>query len=558
MQKLDIHSIKTFREAKRAEMDFITQPEKVSDKKHILVCGGTGCESNKSDLICKNIAAGIEKHNLQHKYSVTKTGCFGFCEQGPIVKVMPEHVFYVQVKPEDAAEIVEEHLVNGKLVERILYEEQKQSRNFEKDINFYAKQKRLVLRNCGFINPENIDEYIANNGYKALEKVLESMKPDDIIEELKKSGLRGRGGAGFHTWMKWRNTKNAEGDRKYIICNGDEGDPGAYMDRSVLEGDPHAVIEAMAIAGFCTGASQGYFYIRAEYGLAIHRVKIAIEQAYSKGLVGKNILGTDFTFELDIRLGAGAFVCGEETALIASIEGQRGTPRPRPPFPSIKGLFGKPTCINNVETLANIAQIIVNGGEWFSGIGTENSKGTKVFALTGKVNISGLIEVPMGTTLREIVYEIGGGISGGKKPKAIQTGGPSGGVIPEQFFDTPVDYESLKALDTMMGSGGMIVIDEDDSMVDIAKFYLGFCVDESCGKCSPCRIGGYQMLTILERLSKKRGKEDDIERLQDIALAMKKASLCGLGQTAANPVMSGIKYFGQEFESSIKKSKLAQ
>ncbi len=555
MKKLSIENISAFRDEKKKEIFVRTHPDEVHQHIHILVCGGTGCESNQSNLIFKSLKENIEKNNLSKKVSITKTGCFGFCEQGPIVKIMPQRIFYVHVKPEDVEEIVEQHLINDQVVERLLYPEQRETRDFKKEINFYARQTRIVLRNCGLINPDDIGEYIANDGYAALEKVLKTMSPQDVIDELKRAGLRGRGGAGFPTWRKWTFSRNAKGERKYIICNGDEGDPGAYMDRSILEGDPHSVIEAIAIAGYTTGATKGYIYIRAEYGLAIKRVQNAIDQAYEYGLLGANILQTNFQFDVEIRLGAGAFVCGEETALIASIEGQRGTPRPRPPFPSVKGLFGMPTVINNVETLANVPVIISRGGNWYSGIGTETSKGTKVFALTGKVKVSGLIEVAMGTTIREIVYDIGGGIADNKKPKAIQTGGPSGGVIPEKYFDTQVDYESLKKLDSMMGSGGMIVIDEDDSMVDISKYYLGFCVDESCGKCSPCRIGGYQMLTILERLSKKRGKEDDIEKLEDIAFAMQKASLCGLGQTAPNPVISSLHYFREEFEEKIRKPK---
>jgi len=466
---------------------------------------------------------------------------------------MPDRAFYVRVEPSDVDEIMSEHIGKNQKVERLLYPEQQLEKNFDKEIDFYDKQMRVVLRNCGVINPERIEEYIANDGYKAIEKVLNGMTPQDVINELKTSGLRGRGGAGFPTWQKWTFAGNTKSNQKYIICNGDEGDPGAYMDRSILEGDPHAVIEALTIGGYTIGATQGYFYIRAEYGLAIKRLQIALNQAYEHGLLGDNILGTGFSFNLEIRLGAGAFVCGEETALIASIEGERGTPRPRPPFPAVKGLFGKPTVINNVETLANIAQIIEKGGNWFNKIGTDNSKGTKVFALTGKVNVSGLIEVPMGTTLREIVFDIGKGIANGKKVKAIQTGGPSGGMISEKDFDTAVDFESLKRLNSMMGSGGMIVIDEDDSMVELAKFYLGFSVDESCGKCAPCRIGGYQMLTILERLSKGRGKEDDIEKLRDIGHTMQRASLCGLGQTAPNPVISALNAFESEFTSRIKK-----
>jgi NADH:ubiquinone oxidoreductase subunit F (NADH-binding)/(2Fe-2S) ferredoxin len=553
MEKLTLNSIKEFRAGKRKLLETRLHPEKVTEELHLLVCSGTGCEANKSEKIYKNLETSIAQKGLNGKVSLVKTGCFGFCEQGPIIKVMPDRAFYVRVNPSDVDEIVEQHLLQGKKVERLLYPEQQKNKNFDKEIDFYDKQDRIVLRNCGVINPEIIDEYIGNDGYRALEKVLSGMQPSDVLEELKKAGLRGRGGAGYPTWMKWKFAGEQKNEQKYIICNGDEGDPGAYMDRSILEGDPHAVIEALTIGGYTIGASQGYFYIRAEYGLAIKRVQTALDQAYECGFLGKNILGSGFNFDLEIRLGAGAFVCGEETALIASIEGMRGNPRPRPPFPATKGLFGKPTVINNVETLANIAQIIDKGGEWFAGIGTETSKGTKVFALTGKVNVSGLIEVPMGTTLREIVFDIGGGIANGKKVKAIQTGGPSGGMIAEKYLDTPVDFESLKKLNSMMGSGGMIVIDEDDSMVELSRFYLGFSVDESCGKCAPCRIGGYQMLVILDRLSKGRGKEDDIQKLRDIGLAMQKASLCGLGQTAPNPVLSALNEFEPEFLAKIKK-----
>ncbi len=553
MEKLTLNRLPEFRKAAEKLLEVRLHPDKAKENKHILVCGGTGCEANKSDQICKNLISEIDKAKLSDTVKVTKTGCFGFCEQGPIIKIMPDRSFYVQVSPDDVNEIVNQDIIKGEKVNRLLYPEQQQQTDFKKEIGFYDKQKRIVLRNCGLINPEDIKEYVGNNGYKALEKILTGFTPDDVLNELKISGIRGRGGAGFPTWQKWTFSRNTKADQKYMICNGDEGDPGAYMDRSILEGDPHAVIEALLLGGYTVGATQGFFYIRAEYGLAIKRIQTALDQAYQYGFLGKNILGTDFSFDLEIRLGAGAFVCGEETALIASIEGERGTPRPRPPFPSVKGLFGKPTIINNVETLANIPQIIEKGGEWFAQTGTAGSKGTKVFALTGKVNVSGLIEVPMGTTLREIVYEIGGGIANGKKAKAIQTGGPSGGMISEKDFDTPVDFESLKALGSMMGSGGMIVIDEDDSMVELTKFYLGFSVDESCGKCAPCRIGGYQMLTILERLSKGRGKEDDLEKLRDIGNAMQKASLCGLGQTAPNPVISALNAFESEFTSRIKK-----
>jgi NADP-reducing hydrogenase subunit HndC len=524
----------------------------------VMVCRSTGCESIKAKRVLDQLRKAVTSKGLDSKIRITQTGCFGFCEKGPIVKILPENVYYVMVKPEDVDEIVEKHFVKGGVIESMLMEEQQGKTGRREEIGLFQKQMRIVLRNNGRIDPESVNEYIAVDGYAALEKVLKEMTPEDVIRTLKTAGLRGRGGAGFPIWQKWTNARKAEGECKYIICNGDEGDPGAFMDSSVLEGDPHSVIEAMTIAAYTIGSSKGYFYIRAEYGLAIHRVQTAIDKAYALGLLGNNILGTDFSFDLDIRLGAGAFVCGEETALIASIEGQRGTPRPRPPYPSIKGLFGMPTVINNVETLANIAPIILNGGDWFASIGTESSKGTKVFALTGKVNVSGLIEVPMGTTIREIVFDIGGGIAGGKKVKAIQTGGPSGGIIPEKHFDTPIDYESLSSLGSMMGSGGMIVMDEDDSMVDIAKFYIQFSVDESCGKCAPCRIGNYQILQILERFGKKRGQEDDIVKLQDIAFAMKKGSLCGLGQTSPNPVISTLKYFPEEYNEKIKKPRLSQ
>ncbi len=527
-------------------------------KNYVLVCGGTGCESSKADEIFQNIKKEIEAHKLQDDVQVIKTGCFGFCEQGPIVKILPEESFYVQVVPEDAKEIVAEHIVKGREVKRLLYvgKDDKRKTDFNKhDIDFYQKQYRIVLRNCGVINPENIDEYIAREGYAALDKVLTSMKPEEVIEEIKKSGLRGRGGAGFPTWMKWDFTKKAEGDVKYIVCNADEGDPGAYMDRSTLEGDPHSVLEAMTIAGFTVGANQGFIYIRAEYPLAIHRLEIAIAQAKEYGLLGKNILGTGFDFDIELRLGAGAFVCGEETALLASIEGKRGMPKPRPPFPAVKGLWEKPTVINNVETYANIAVIILKGGDWFASIGTEKSKGTKVFALTGKVVNSGLIEVPMGITLREIVFDIGGGIKGGKKFKAAQSGGPSGGVITADYLDTPIDYENLAKLGSIMGSGGLIVMDEDDCMVDVAKFYLDFTVDESCGKCAPCRVGGKQLYGLLDKITKGKGEMKDIDNMREISLAMQKASLCQLGGTAPNPVISTLKYFEDEYLEHINEGK---
>ncbi|NLZ68499.1 MAG: NADH-quinone oxidoreductase subunit NuoF [Spirochaetales bacterium] len=522
-------------------------------KNYILVCGGTGCESSRSDLIYRNLIEEAKAMGMADQVQVIKTGCFGFCEQGPIVKVLPEDSFYVQVKPEDAHDIIAEHVVKGREVTRLLYNKAPKSPLEEvEDIQFYQKQERIVLKNCGLIDPENIDDYIATDGYKALEKVLFEMTPEDVIAEMKTAGLRGRGGAGFPTWMKWNFTKQAEGDVKYVVCNADEGDPGAYMDRSTLEGDPHAVLEAMTICGHTIGAHQGFIYIRAEYPLAIHRLEIAMKQAREYGLLGKNILGSGFDYDIEIRLGAGAFVCGEETALLQSIEGHRGMPMPRPPFPATKGLWGKPTVINNVETWANITQIIYKGGAWFASIGTEDSHGTKVFALTGKVCNSGLVEVPMGTTLREIVYDIGGGIANGKKFKAVQTGGPSGGVITEADLDTPIDFGSLMRIGSMMGSGGMIVMDNTDCIVDVAKFYVNFTVDESCGKCFPCRIGGRSLLGLLDKITEGKGTQEDIKKLEEISLAMKKGALCALGQTAPNPVLSTLKYFPEEYEAHIK------
>ncbi|MFP4417124.1 MAG: NADH-ubiquinone oxidoreductase-F iron-sulfur binding region domain-containing protein [Chitinivibrionales bacterium] len=521
-------------------------------KNYILVCGGTGCESNKADDIYQGLKRELKAQGMENEAQVVKTGCFGFCEKGPIIKVLPDESFYVQVSPSDVKEIVAEHIIKGRQVSRLLYnnaDSKKQARI--DDIDFYQKQFRVVLRNCGFINPENIDEYIAREGYKGLEMALFEKTPDQVIEEIKKSGLRGRGGAGFPTWKKWVFTKDAPGDVKYIVCNADEGDPGAYMDRSTLEGDPHSVLEAMAIAGYTVGAQKGYIYIRAEYPLAISRLEIAIKQAKEYGLLGEKILGSDFDFDIEIRLGAGAFVCGEETALLTSIEGNRGMPIPRPPFPATKGLWGKPTVINNVETYANIPVIVSRGGDWFAKIGTEDSKGTKVFALTGAINNSGLIEVPMGTTLREIIYDIGGGIKDGKAFKAVQTGGPSGGVITAEYLDTPIDYNSLAKLGSIMGSGGMIVMDEDDCIVDVAKFYLDFTVDESCGKCAPCRIGGRSLFNLMDNITKGKGSVEDIKKMRDIGHAMQKASLCGLGQTAPNPVISVLKYFEEEFMAHI-------
>ncbi len=524
-------------------------------KNYCLVCGGTGCEAGRSDEIYKRLLAAAEERGIADDVQVVKTGCFGLCEKGPIVKVLPEEAFYVEVKPDDAENIVAEHFVKGRVVEKLLYREEGADKTDLDEIKFYQKQKRLVLRNCGVINPENINEYIARQGYVGLEKALFSMTSEEILEELKISGLRGRGGAGFPTWLKWKFTAGVEADTKYVVCNADEGDPGAYMDRSTLEGDPHSIIEAMTIAAKTVGANHGVIYIRAEYPLAIQRLEIALEQAREFGLLGRNILESGFDFDIEIRLGAGAFVCGEETALLASTEGNRGMPIPKPPFPAIKGLFAAPTVINNVETYANIPLIIEKGGEWFKSIGTEKSPGTKVFALTGKIENSGLVEVPMGTTLREIVYDVGGGIRGGRNFKAVQTGGPSGGVITADFLDTPIDFDSLTAIGSMMGSGGMIVMDETDCIVDVTKFYMEFCVDESCGKCSPCRIGTKRMYQILNRITKGKGTMEDIQKLKDIALATQKASLCGLGQTAANPVLSTLKYFENEYLEHIKDKK---
>ena len=525
-------------------------------KNFILVCGGTGCESSHSDEIYRNLIKEAEALGVSHDVQVVKTGCFGFCEKGPIVKVLPSESFYVQVKPEDAHDIIAEQVIKGREVTRLLYRKEKKAETTKlEEIEFYQKQFRIVLRNCGVINPENIDEYIARDGYKALEKVLFEMTPEEVIAELKASGLRGRGGAGFPTGMKWEAARKAPGDIKYIVCNADEGDPGAYMDRSTIEGDPHSILEAMVIAGKAVGANFGYIYIRAEYPLAIQRLKIAIAQAKEYGLLGKDILGSGFDFDIEIRLGAGAFVCGEETALLQSIEGKRGMPRPKPPFPAMKGLWGKPTVINNVETLANVPVVLTRGAEWFSSIGTDKSKGTKVFALTGKISNSGLIEVPMGTTLREIIFDIGGGIRNGKKFKGVQTGGPSGGIIVEKDLDRPISYETLTALGSMMGSGGMIVMDEDDCVVDVSKFYMTFCVDESCGKCAPCRIGTKQMQMLLDKITRGQGEEADLAKLEQIGKAMTKASLCLLGGSAANPTLSTIRHFRDEYLEHIHDKK---
>lgn len=526
-------------------------------KHHVLICAGTGCSSSKSMKILESFEAQLVKHNIGEEVKIVKTGCFGFCEAGPIVVVYPEGTFYSHIKVEDVDRITEEHLVGGNVVRELLFRDAIVDGEILpiNEVGFYKKQRRMALRNCGLINPEDIREYIALDGYRALSKVLTEMTPEAVIDEVKKSGLRGRGGGGFPTGLKWDFTAKAEGEEKYIACNADEGDPGAFMDRSVLEGDPNAIVEAMTIAGYATGASHGYVYVRAEYPIAVKRLQIAIEQAKENGLLGKNILGSDFHFDMEIRLGAGAFVCGEETALINSIEGKRGMPRPRPPFPAHKGIWDKPTMLNNVETFANIPQIILNGADWFTSIGTEKSKGTKVFALGGKINNTGLLEIPMGTTMREIIYDIGGGIPNGKKFKAVQTGGPSGGCIPGDYLDTPIDYDNLIALGSMMGSGGMIVMDEDNCMVDIARFFLDFTVDESCGKCTPCREGTKRMLEILYRITSGNGEMSDIDTLESLATTIKSASLCGLGQTAPNPILSTLKHFRHEYEAHVLEKK---
>ncbi|AGB18723.1 NADH-quinone oxidoreductase subunit NuoF [Thermoanaerobacterium thermosaccharolyticum] len=526
-------------------------------RSHVMVCGGTGCTSSNSDRIAKCFEEEIANKGLDKEIQVVRTGCFGLCELGPVVVVYPEGVFYSRVKEEYVPEIVEEHLLKGRIVKKYLYGESVTEEGIKplEETGFFKKQQRVALRNCGLINPEDIKEAIAFDGYKALAKVLTEMTPEEVISEIKKSGLRGRGGGGFPTGVKWEFAYNQKETPKYVVCNADEGDPGAFMDRSVLEGDPHSVLEAMAIAGYAIGANHGYIYVRAEYPLAVKRLQIAIDQAREYGLLGKNIFNTGFDFDIEIRLGAGAFVCGEETALLNSVMGKRGEPRPRPPFPAVKGVWEKPTIINNVETYANIPAIILNGAEWFSSIGTEKSKGTKVFALGGKINNTGLVEIPMGTTLREIIFEIGGGIPNGKKFKAAQTGGPSGGCIPAEHLDTPIDYDSLLSIGSMMGSGGLIVMDEDNCMVDIAKFFLEFTVDESCGKCSPCRIGTRRMLELLNKITSGKGEEGDIEKLETLANSIKASSLCGLGQTAPNPVLSTLRYFRDEYEAHIKEKR---
>ena len=527
-------------------------------RSHVLVCGGTGCTSSGSAQIIEEFNKQIQAAGLEKEVQVVRTGCFGLCELGPVVIVYPEGSFYSRVKVEDVAEITTEHLLKGRIVRRLLYSESVVDENTIKsldNVDFYKKQERVALRNCGVIDPENIEEYIAFDGYKALGTVLTEKTPQEVIDTIKASGLRGRGGAGFPTGLKWQFASGYQDDQKYVLCNADEGDPGAFMDRSILEGDPHVVIEAMAIAGYAIGATQGYIYVRAEYPIAVHRLEVAIGQAREYGMLGKNIFGSGFDFDLEIRLGAGAFVCGEETALMRSVEGKRGEPTPRPPFPAEKGLFAKPSVLNNVETYANVPRIILNGPEWFSAMGTEKSKGTKVFALGGKINNTGLVEVPMGTTLREIIYEIGGGIPNGKKFKAAQTGGPSGGCIPAEHLDTPIDYDNLMAIGSMMGSGGLIVMDEDNCMVDIARFFLDFIVDESCGKCTPCRVGTKKMMEILDRIVAGKGEEGDIERLEELGNEIKATALCGLGQTAPNPVLSTIHYFRDEYEAHIKEKR---
>ncbi len=527
-------------------------------RSHVLICGGTGCTSSGSKVLMSTFEKELEKNGLQDEVKIVQTGCFGLCALGPVVIIYPEGTFYSRVEEKDVAEIVTEHLLKGRLVDRLVYKDVDESIVAEagktvslNDTNFYKTQKRVALRNCGLIDPENIDEYIAMDGYAALGKVLTEMTPQDVIKEVIDSGLRGRGGGGFPTGRKWSFTAANAADQKYVVCNADEGDPGAFMDRSVLEGDPHCLIEAMTICGYATGATEGYVYVRAEYPIAVKRLQIAIDQAKEYGLLGENIFDSGFNFDLHIRLGAGAFVCGEETALMTSIEGNRGEPRPRPPYPAVKGLFGKPTTENNVETFANIPQIILKGASWFASMGTEKSKGTKVFALGGKIENTGLVEIPMGTTLREIIYDIGGGIPNGKKFKAAQTGGPSGGCIPASLIDTEIDYDNLTAIGCMMGSGGLIVMDEDNCMVDIAKFFLDFTIDESCGKCSPCRIGTKRMMEILEKITDGNGTLEDLDKLEELAYYIKENSLCGLGQTAPNPVLATLKFFREEYVAHV-------
>ncbi len=546
-----LEEIENIRKSKREELDLRVNINTPGVERHILVCNGTGCTSSKSPEILEKFKEIIENKKIKD-VRVVKTGCFGLCSKGPIVIIRPDDTFYSMVTVEDCEEIIESHILNGKIVDRLLCKDVDGSLVHKLDeLNFYKKQKRIALKNCGVINPEDIDEYIAFDGYKALEKVLKTMNQDEVIDEVTKSGLRGRGGAGFPTGKKWSFVKAEANEIKYVICNADEGDPGAFMDRSILEGDPHSVIESMIIAGYAIGACRGFIYVRAEYPIAVERLEIAIKQAEDYGILGKNIFGTTFSFDIEIRLGAGAFVCGEETALLESVEGKRGQPRLKPPYPAHSGLWGCPTLINNVETYANITRIILNGSEWYSSIGTEKSKGTKVFALGGNVNNVGLVEVPMGTTLREIIYDIGGGIPNGRAFKAAQTGGPSGGCIPTQNLDTPIDYESLSSIGSMMGSGGLIVMDDTKCMVNIAKFYLEFTVSESCGKCTPCRIGTKRMLEILQKICDGKGTQEDLIKLDKLANSIKKSSVCGLGQTAPNPVLSTMKYFAEEYKEHV-------
>ena len=552
---MTIEELESIRNSKRQELDLRVNSNAPGVERHILVCHGTGCTSSKSPQILEEFNRIIKERNIEN-VRVIMTGCFGLCSKGPIVIIRPDDTFYSQVTPADCEEIIEKHICNGEIVDRLLCKDIDGTLVHKLDeLNFYKKQKRIALQNCGVINPEDIEEYIAFDGYKALAKVLTEMSQDDVIKVVSDSGLRGRGGAGFPTGKKWEFVKAEEGDIKYIVCNADEGDPGAFMDRSILEGDPHGVLEAMTIAGYAVGACKGFIYVRAEYPIAVNRLKIAIEQAKKYGLLGENIFGKGFNFDIEIRLGAGAFVCGEETALLESIEGKRGQPRLKPPFPAHSGLWGKPTLINNVETWANITKIILNGAEWYASIGTEGSKGTKVFALGGNVNNVGLVEVPMGTTLREIIFDIGGGIPDGRKFKAAQTGGPSGGCIPEQHLDTPIDYDSLKEIGSMMGSGGLIVMDDSKCMVNLARFYLEFTVSESCGKCTPCRIGTKRLLELLTKICNGQGKEGDIELLEELSNNVVAASVCGLGQTAPNPVLATLKYFREEYEEHIKEKK---
>ena len=547
-----LQKVREIRDTKRKELDIRVNNTVGSKEKHILVCHGTGCTSSKSPQIIENLKKILKEKNIEN-VRVIQTGCFGLCAKGPIVIIRPEDTFYAMVTPEDCEEIINTHIIEGKIVERLLCKEIDGTKVKKLDeLSFYKKQKRIALKNCGKIDPENIEEYIAFDGYKALEKVLLTMSPEEVIDIIEQSGLRGRGGGGFPTGKKWRLTREATGKQKYVVCNADEGDPGAFMDRSILEGDPHSVLESMIIAGYAIGANKGYIYVRAEYPIAVHRFDIAIKQARQYGLLGNNIFGTEFSFDVEIRLGAGAYVCGEETALLESIEGKRGQPRVKPPYPANQGLWWKPTLINNVETFANVTGIILNGADWYASIGTETSKGTKVFALGGNVVNTGLVEVPMGTTLREIVYDIGGGIPNGRDFKAAQTGGPSGGCIPKEHIDTPIDYEALAEMGSIMGSGGLIVMDDTKCMVNLARFYLDFTVQESCGKCTPCRIGTKRMLEILQKITEGRADLEDLERLEELAILIPKTAICGLGKAAPNPVLSTLKFFREEYLEHIK------